>query len=235
MNADKNTIGSIQQKPLRLWPGVVIVVLQWLLRFVIPVFVPGAIAAGIFGGIILGLAVVIWWVFFSRAPRFERWTSVVLMIIALIVTSQILDKSIATSMMGLMFIVYSIPVLSLVFVIWAVVSRNLSDRPRRATMVAAILLASGFWAFLRSDGMNGQAHHYFAWRWSKTAEDRLIAHTNNKLTAMPLDSAAMEKEAEWPGFRGVNRDGIIHGVHINTDWIKTPPIVMWRKPVGPGC
>jgi hypothetical protein len=144
MNADKNTIGSIQQKPLRLWPGVVIVVLQWLLRFVIPVFVPGAIAAGIFGGIILGLAVVIWWVFFSRAPRFERWTSVVLMIIALIVTSQILDKSIATSMMGLMFIVYSIPVLSLVFVIWAVVSRNLSDRPRRATMVAAILLACGF-------------------------------------------------------------------------------------------
>ena len=116
------------------------------------------------------MAVVIWWVFFSRAPRFERWTSVVLMIIALVVTSQIIDKSIATSMMGLMFVVYSIPILSLVFVIWAVVSRNLSDRPRRATMVAAILLASGIWAFLRSDGMNGQAHHYFAWRWSKTAE-----------------------------------------------------------------
>jgi outer membrane protein assembly factor BamB len=235
MNTDKNITGSIQQKPLRLWPGVVIVTLQWLLRFVIPALVPSAIAIGLFGGVICGLLIIIWWIFFSRAPRFERWIAPVLIIVALAVTSKLIDKSIGTSMMGMMFLLYSIPVMSLAFVSWAIAGQHLSNKYRRASMIAIIVVASGFWALLRSDGMDGEAHHYFALRWAKTSEARLIAQTNNKLTAIPLDSAAMAKEAEWPGFRGVNRDGITHGVHINTDWIKTPPIEMWRRPVGPGC
>src|SRR5450759_3309972 len=99
MNTNKNTIGSIQQKRLRLWPGVIIVILQWLVRFVLPVFVPGATAYAFIGGLLGGLAVVIWWAFFSRANRLERWGSIVLMILALGVTTLILDKSIKTAMM----------------------------------------------------------------------------------------------------------------------------------------
>jgi outer membrane protein assembly factor BamB len=235
MNADNNTIDSHEQKPLRLWPGVIIVILQWLLRFVVPAIVPSTIAIGLFGGVICGLLIIIWWIFFSRAPRFERWIAPVLIIVALAVTSKLIDKSIGTSMMGMMFLLYSIPVMSLAFVSWAMAGQHLSDKYRRASMIAIIMVASGFWVLLRSDGMDGEAHHYFALRWAKTSEARLIAQTNNKLTAIPLDSAATPKDAEWPGFRGVNRDGIIHGVYINTDWIKTPPIEMWRRPVGPGC
>jgi outer membrane protein assembly factor BamB len=235
MNDSKNTNGPTKKKPLRLWAGIVIVVLQWLIRFVIPAFVPGAIAIGVFGGLLGGLAIVVWWTFFSRASRFERWTAPFLMIAALAASSQIVDKSIGTSMMGMMFIIYSIPVLSLAFVVWAVGSRHISDRPRRATMVATILIASGFWAFLRSDGMDGEAHHFFAWRWAKTSEDRLLAQSNEKLLNSPLNSVVMAEEAEWPGFRGPFRDGIIHGVRIRTDWSETPPVEMWHRPVGPGC
>jgi outer membrane protein assembly factor BamB len=230
-----NSTGPGQRKPLRILPGIIIIVIQLLLRYVLPVFVPEAVAIGLLGGILGGLAIIIWWAFFSRAYRLDRWTAVVLMILSLLATAEFIDKSISTSMMGLMFPVYSIPVLSLAFVIWAVASRSLSDIPRRATMVATVLIASGFWVFLRSDGMDGQGHHFFAFRWAKTSEARVIANTSNKLAAMPLDSAEMTKEAEWPGFRGVNRDGIIHGIRIKTDWSKTPPVEMWRKSIGPGC
>jgi len=237
MNTNKKFTGTTQQKPLRLWPGVVIVILQWLIRFGIPAVVPGATATqiGVFGGLLGGLAIVVWWAFFSRAPRLERWAAVVLMIVALAATSQIVHKSIETAMMGLMFVVYSIPVLSLAFAVWAVASDPLSKGLRRATMVATIILASGFWAFLRTDGMDGEAHQDLAWRWAKTAEERLLAQTGDKQITMPLDSAALATEAEWPGFRGLNRDGIILGVRIETDWSKSPPVEMWRRSIGPGC
>jgi FOG: WD40-like repeat len=230
-----NNTGPDQQKPLRLWPGVIIVILQWLVRFVLPVLFPNAIAFALFGGLLLGLAIVIWWAFFSRAPGLERWLAVVLMIVAFFGTAQILHKSIATTMMGMMFPCYSIPVLCLAFVVWAVASRNLSNKFRLATMVVTILAACGFWALLRTNGMNGETHMYFAWRWSKTAEERLLTQTGDKLMVVPLDSTAIKTETEWPGFRGHDRDGIIHGVRISTDWSKTPPVEMWRRPVGPGC
>lgn len=235
MNTNTKTSELTQQRPLRLWPGVVIVILQWLIRFALPAILPNAIAFGIFGGLLLGLAVVVWWVFFSRAPRSERWIAVVLMAAALAGTSQIIHESLATAMMGLMFTVYSIPVLSLVFVGWAIASRRLTSVPRRATMAAVILLASGFWALLRTNGMDGESHQDFTWRWAKSAEERLLEKAGDKLITMPADSAAVAKEAEWPGFRGLNRDGIIHGVRIKTDWVKSPPVEMWRRPVGPGC
>jgi outer membrane protein assembly factor BamB len=235
MNINKDTTVSTQQKLLRLWPGVVLVILQWIVRFGVPALFPGAIAVGIFGGLLFGLAIIIWWVFFSRAPWFDRLAAFVLMIVAFFGTAQILHKSIATTMMGMMFPVYSIPVLCLAFVVWAAASRHLSIRLRRATMVATILLATGFWALLRTNGMTGETHQYFAWRWSKTLEDRLLSRTDDKLGAIALDSTEMKTEIEWPGFRGLNRDGVNHGTQIRTDWSKLPPIEMWRQPIGPGC
>ncbi len=224
-----------QQKPLRLWPGVVIVILQWLVRFVIPVVVPDAIELGVFGGLLGGLAVFLWWAFFSRAPRAERWSAVVLMIVALAATSRIIHESIATGMRGMMFAIYAIPVLSLAFVVWAVVSRRLSDGPRRAMMVATILFACGVWTLFRSDGITGDAGADFTWRWAETHEERLLAQAGDEPMALPSAPVATERGADWPGFRGPNRDAIIRGVRIETDWSASPPIELWRRPIGPGC
>ncbi len=224
------------QKPLRLWPGVVAVVLQSLAWFGLPIVVSGIMAGyiGAIGGLFGGLAIVVWWAFFSRAPRSERWGAVILMIVALVATSRILHESVATGNMGLQFFFYAIPVLSLAFVVWAVASRRLSDGPRRARMVATILLACGVFALLRSNGITGDGAAEFAWRWEETSEERLLAQAGDEPAALPSATAAAETGADWPGFRGPNRDGIIPGVRIETDWSASPPIELWRRTIGPG-
>ena len=103
-------------KPLRLWPGVVAAVLLLLVRFVVPIVVPGTMMFGVLGGLVGALAVGVWWLFFSRAPWVERVGAIVLMIAAAFATSRLIHKSIAGGMMGMMFPIFAIPVLSIALV-----------------------------------------------------------------------------------------------------------------------
>ena len=228
---------QIPQKPLRLLPGAIIVLIQWLLRFGFTsvIHTDLVLQIGVFSGLLGGLAIIIWWVFFSRASGFDRWGALAIIIIAFIGTSFFLDKSITTSMMGLMYSVYSVPVFCLAFVSWAFFSRNLTTAARRITMAATIVLSFGIWAFLRTDGMDAETRQEIVWRWAKSSEERLLDRIDDKMKQISFDSLSFLKEPEWPGFRGANRDGIINSTNIATDWKKTPPAELWRRPVGPGC
>lgn len=220
--------------PLRLWPGVVIVAVQWIIRFVVPVIAPDALQVSVFGGILGGLVLAIWWLFFSRADWLERLGALGLVIVVLYLTSMLVDESIATAMMGMMLIVYAIPVLCLAFVTWAIVSRNWPDSVRRATLCATVVLACGVWTLVRTGGFSSEMRNDFAWRWSETREERLLAGTSDELASNPLVETRMNGRFEWVGFRGANRDGIIRNVQIETDWSQSPPVEMWRRQVGPG-
>jgi outer membrane protein assembly factor BamB len=224
-----------RHQQLRLWPGVAAVMLQWFVWFGVPIVVPEATAFGVIGGVLGGLVVLVWWVFFSRVPRVERWGGVVLMIVAIAATPRILHQSIVGGMMGMMFGLYVVPGLSLALVVWAVVSRSLAIRSRRVALVAAILVACGFWALVRTEGVTGEGRSQFAWRWKKTSEQQLLARAGGEPVASPpAVPAPASPRTDWPGFRGPHRDGIVTGVRIKTDWVASPPVQLWRRPVGPG-
>ena len=237
MDTDSKRSGLSEQKQIRLLPGVIIVTIQWVVRFAIPAVIPGdtALQIGVFAGILGGLAVAIWWGFFSRAPGTERWGAIILITGTLVATSYLLDESIATANMGLMFGIFSIPPMCLAFVIWAVASRHLSVALRRISMILTIVFASGIWILLRTDGMDASLHHEIKWRWAETAEENLLKQNADEPAEISPDLGITNTVAYWPGFRGADRNSIIHGVQINTDWSVSKPDEIWRRPVGPGC
>jgi outer membrane protein assembly factor BamB len=278
-----------RRKPLRLWPGVAAAVLILLAMVGVPIVMPEFAIFGMLGGVVGGAAIVLWWLLFSRAPWFERIGAIVVMVVAVFATRQIVHPSIANAGMSRMMPIFAIPIMSLGLVAWAAASRRLSTGPRRISMVAAILLACGLFALVRTGGVTGDGKSDLHWRWTPTPEQRLLAQAGDEpldlakggpkplpsstapppapataeppkelpaAKAGPLDSArsvpasaattpslattepaipaALTTKAEWPGFRGPHRDSIIRGVQINTDWSASPPVKMWRRPIGPG-
>jgi outer membrane protein assembly factor BamB len=282
---------STPRKPLRLWPGVAVAVLMCVMRFVFPIVVPEGMAAGMIGTVVGALLILVWWVFFSRAPWSERLGAIILMIVALFATTRLVHASIAGGAMGFLLYFLAIPVMTLALVAWAAASRRLGSGPRRASMVATILLACGMFTLVRTGGVTSDLiAEEFHWRWTPTPEERLLARAADEPTLPPLAPAAAEtpkeppkaraddekaaaaavpapakKEllaakavhekaapavpavaktepaapaaatgADWPGFRGPGRDGVVRGVRIETDWSKSPPVALWRQPIGPG-
>jgi outer membrane protein assembly factor BamB len=166
------------------------------------------------------------------------------------------------------------PYLGLALVAWAVATRHLGDGVRRASLVAAILLACAPFALIRTAGIRGGAGSEFHWRWTPTPEQLLLARAGDEPKPLPRSAApapsgppaaiptetptakasvapaapaapvvakietatpaATETPAEWPGFRGPGRDSVIRGVRIEADWTKSPPVALWRRPIGPG-
>ncbi|HEX4947053.1 MAG TPA: PQQ-binding-like beta-propeller repeat protein, partial [Blastocatellia bacterium] len=176
--------------------------------------------------------------------------------------------------MGMLLYFSALPGLSLALVVWAVVAQRLAVQLRHVALVALMLLACVPWMLLRTEGVSETVSQY-RWRWTPTAEERLLAQANEELKPLPSETptptptasasisptaspsispgaspspsasvaasaspsasvVAVEKPAEWPGFRGAARDSVVRGVKIKTDWAAAPPVQMWRRQIGPG-
>lgn len=257
--------GEPSPRKLRLWPGIALLVLLFVFRIGVKAFVPGI---GGFGYAVLGslgcmLAIILWWLIFSRARWVERLGAIGTIAVSLIAVWFLKHD---TMWLQWLF-AYAVPLLALAFVTWSVVTRRLTGGIRLITMIATIVVACSVWLLFRQDGMNGDHNASFGWRWSQSAEERLLAQTANEPASAPAAPAAapsvapesgtasgspsgspatepakestapaapVSTQAEWPGFRGPRRDGIVRGVKIKTDWAAAPPTQMWRRPIGPG-
>lgn len=247
-------------QPIRLWPGVAALVLFVLARFVVPAVSPEAELGGMLASVIASVIILVWWLFFSRLPWAERVGGIALLAVAIVAVHPFLDPSISGAGMGNLYYIFAVQLATLALVIAAVAARAMGAGARRVVVATAIVAACAFWTLVRTDGvtstnLSGGLYH---WRWTPTAEQTLLAQAPNEpleLTPAPAEAPApapsdapAEAEAPapseaaapaiaragWPGFRGANRDGVIRGVRIATDWAATPPVEVWRRPIGPG-
>ena len=257
---------------MRLRAGLILALIVVLTGGVIPAVFRGAMIFGASLGVVsmltsavAALAIVIWWLLFSRAPWMERIAGVILMPLAIVAMRPLVHESIAGAGMARLYPILSILVMTVMLVAWAVVSRGWSTGWRRASMPLAFLLGCALFAVVRTGGISGGGKMDLHWRWTPTPEDRLLAVDKEPkpsppqvAPALPPPAAApatppaeqpqpaqtaeasaasapvVTRAAEWPGFRGPNRDGVVRNVRIETDWSKSAPVELWRRPIGPG-
>lgn len=252
------------QEPLRLWPAVAIAIVQLLVMILGPVLADDGVMIGLLGGVVGALLILLWWVFLSRAAWLERIGAIVLMVAGVFAAKAIAHESITGAGQGMMMYFLPTPFLALALVAWAAATRHLGDGARRALLVVAIVIACAPFDLIRTAGVRGGGSFFEPhWRWTPTPEQRLLASAPEvPIAPVPApavietpkeapaalasaESTAAEKttaekstgpdtRVEWPGFRGPDRDGIVRGVQINTDWSASPPVQIWRRPIGPG-
>ena len=170
----------LARQPLRLWPGIALAIAVLVARYVAPALLPAipeVAVLGILVGALGGVLVLVWWLSFSRAAWMDRLMALAAIAAAFAVLKPAVDPSIGTGAMGMLFYILSIPLLAMAFPAWAATTRRLPDRVRRMTMVVTIFATCASLVFIRTGGFDSKFDNDFAWRWSKTAEQRLVEET----------------------------------------------------------
>lgn len=258
-------------KPLRLWPGVALAIIQLGLMVIAPLVSADGTMVALLGGALGSLLLIIWWTFLSRAPWLERIGAILLIAAAVAASKSTVHLSIAGAGQGFLVYIMGLQPMMLALVAWAYATRNSVPSTRRLALVATVLIALLPMNLWRTSGIGGGGGLNAHWRWTPTPEELLLARGAEELKPLPPApeaapaastnpapietpsapvapaatvapkaeapapvAVADDRPAEWPGFRGPNRDSVVRGIRINTDWSASPPVQMWRRPIGPG-
>ena len=216
----------------RLWPGVILLAAIWFARYVVPAVKPEALTTGVLASGVGVLLLLAWWLFSSRLPWSDRLLGLGLVVACLAVGRLILHESLATASYGIMYFMVALPVIGLALVVWAAACSNWAPGKRRLALLGLIALSTFSWGLVRMNGFAGNIDVDYAWRWSATAEDRLLA--GDAEASVSGTGAGLDTGAGWSGFRGPARDSRLPGTRIAADWEASPPREIWRRPIGPG-
>jgi outer membrane protein assembly factor BamB len=228
--------------PPRIALALVMVGLFWLFSFVLawmelPTFV--RFLSRIALSMLLLLCFTLWWLLHRGTSRRDRLVALGTAIAgglgAVLLGHESLGETSAARLFGLMMMApgFVFPA----WVLWLLVSRRMAAGKRRLGLLAVLLLTSGVFTLIRLDGLSGEQEATIYWRWSRTAEDLYAAEREREeegfLSAQASRKALRPQPGDWTGFRGPNRDSVVHGVTIATDWNAAPPRRLWRRRIGP--
>lgn len=235
--ASETTAAVSELKPLRIWPPILLLIGMVVTRLapkwmdsdsVLPVMF------AVFGPLICGGLILVWWVLASRATWKEKLSGLVITLLAGGITLALLDPT----MVGPGVMLITGPMGLGLFGITAILVSRMRTAKRTVLIVVCSVLGFCFSLLLRAEGMWGDYNMALAWRWTPTVEERMLSQADaapadqNALTAAELESALTEPE--WPGFRGALRDSVLTGVSLDADWSGGVGTPLWKKPIGPG-
>lgn len=246
-NSEPAAANAPKPRQLRLAIPLTLVALYWLAYFGFTFFELATFQVFIYrflSTLALIAVFALWWLFNRGMAWSEKFlvplAAMAGLVLAFLVSSPELETKPVVSV-----VMFPLAVAITAATLWMFVSRHASPSLRRRGLVAIALLMAAPIALIRTSGMSGGGPPEVHWRWTPTAEEEFLANRQQKAATAgrgtdAADSEAdladpiVAKEQDWTAFRGPNRDAILHGVKLATDWEKSPPKEVWRQRIGPG-
>lgn len=222
------------QRP-RIWPAILLVAAFWGFHLWL-MMTPKALFARFMGMLIstglLLISFLVWWSLDREGRRGQRLSVILTFFLVFIAVSAITFKSIGP----MAIILTAVPWVFTIWAAWILIARTLPAPAQKRGLLVLIILTFSVFTLFRMDGLTGEGGMELSFRWSKTPEERYLAAQANRPAAKAIATTAPIElsAADWPGFRGPNRDGVVRNLSINTNWQSSPPKLIWKQPVGPG-
>jgi outer membrane protein assembly factor BamB len=178
-------------------------------------------------GGLLTLSFLGWW-WFNRSLRlWEKTAGFALLIGEAALVAKLSDRSITPFTLWAV----GLPLAASIIVAWLFLVKKFKLPCLRTGFAALTMLGWCYFLVIRIDGADAKLNFSTHWRWTPTSEERFLAQAQ----ARPQSARERTPEAALPApeFRGPNRDGVIVGSRIGTNWVTNPPSLVWKRAVGP--
>ncbi len=221
---------------LRWWPAAVILAAMAIVKAAPSLFESPPISllmVAFMGPPAISLLLLLWWLFASRASIPEKLIGFV-GLIAIAIGSIVFSHY---SMQGMSTVIFQVPVGLVAFALPLVLLARVPGA-RVVAALASALIGFGYFDLLKLYGTTGRFQPEYGWRWEPSPEDdylnSLAGTSGSDAMNAVLNESISRESAEWPDFRGRNRDGVVSGVVLETDWDTGPPQLVWKSRIGPG-
>lgn len=121
-------------------------------------------------------------------------------------------------------------------VIWWFFFTHFSRKTVLRVGLPALLVLFVWMGSIRAIDFDGDMKISFQYRWETTAAQRLAEYRQSSEAASTkqIEVAKQFVPEDMPAYRGINRDGVVFGPKLRTNWENNPPTELWRHPIGGG-
>jgi outer membrane protein assembly factor BamB len=228
---------STRESLPRLRLPLVSLVIYWVLTFVAGTidkpyffgFMIGLLTTGILTLILLG-----WWWFNRTLRSKEKLLGFAFLLAEAVVVGKLSHRSVSPFTLW----VVGFPLIASFVIGWLLLVKRFRISWPRLGLVLVVTLTWAYFDVIRVDGADSRLTFKTHWRWTPTAEEQFLAKAQvaparANLANTNMLSGLEHSAGDWTSFRGPDRDGVIRGTTIATNWGANPPTPVWKHGVGP--
>ena len=117
----------------------------------------------------------------------------------------------------------------LLILLWWITASRLNWKIKLSGLLIILICGITTKLLFYIEGVDGNLVPIISWKWKNRSIDSISISNHDS-----YKSYFRISQSDYPQFLGPNRDARINQPILETNWVKTPPIMLWKQPIGAG-